>query len=68
MSEFPPPDIVREKLLFAVLPAAVATAAVFAVGLLLAWGLVGRYYGTTGGRRRRVWPCWRWRRGWRPAR
>lgn len=42
MSEFPPPEIVREKLLFAVLPAAVATAAVFAVGLLLAWGLVGR--------------------------
>ena len=42
MSEFPPSKIVCEKLLFAVLPAAVATAAVFAVGLLLAWGLVGR--------------------------
>jgi hypothetical protein len=42
MSEMPPMDLVREKLLFGVLPTALAVALAFAVGVLLAWWIVGR--------------------------
>ncbi len=50
VSQLPPTDLIHEKLRFSVAPAAAATAAVFAIGILAAWLVFG------------VWLKWNWRK------